>query len=176
MNSTRQAGGPGKFFLKQTVLLVITIVLVVFFTIPLLSAVKAALNPSELETNVDRSQKEVAGLEARLEVVRSKALMGHADNEAQEKLKKEVEELKRQVAAKERENKNLQEQMALVRNLLEVVKTSPAIKPAPVVDTSQTLLDMMTKIFGCIGSLFTGGMFVVSWFRNRRERSQTAGG
>ena len=94
--------------------------------------------------------------------------MGAGDDEAHEKLEKEVEELKRQVAAKELENKNLQQQMALVHTMLEVVKAKPAAAPVPVVDTSSQFFDLLTKLIGCIGSLFTGGMFVVSWWRNRR--------
>jgi hypothetical protein len=174
MMSKQQTSGIGRFFVKQAILLVITIALMVFFTIPLMKAVKAALRPGELETNVNRSQQEVSSLETRLDVVRSKMLMGADDDEAQEKLRKEVEELKRQVAAKEQENKNLQEQMALVRTMLEVVKATPAATPIPVVASSHTFFDLLTKIFGCIGSVFTGGMFLVSWWRNRREPSQAA--
>ncbi len=107
MSSKQLTGGTGRFFVKQFILLAITLVLMVFFTIPLMKAVKAALSPGELETNVNRSQQEVAGLETRLDVIQSEMLMGAGDDEAQEKLRKEVEELKRQVEAKERENKKL---------------------------------------------------------------------
>ena len=56
-------------------------------------------------------------------MAQSRITMGTDDvNVAHEKLEKEVEELKRQVAAKELENKNLQQQMALVHTMLEVVK------------------------------------------------------
>lgn len=174
MSSKQKTGGTGRFFVKQAVLLVMTIALMVFFTVPLMKAVKAALTPAELETNVYRSQQEVAGLETRLDVVRSKMLMGAGDDEAQEKLKKVVEELKRQMALKEQENKSLQEQMALVRTMLEVVKATPSATPVPVVASSHTFFDLLTKIFGCIGSAFTGGMFLVSWWRNRREPPQAA--
>ncbi|HMK34410.1 MAG TPA: hypothetical protein VK463_05030 [Desulfomonilaceae bacterium] len=174
MRSKQQAGGTGRFLIKQAVLLVITIALMVSFTIPLMKAVRAALSPGELKTNVDRSRQEVASLETRLDVVRSKMLMGAGEDDAQEKLKEEVEKLKRQVAAKEQENKNLQEQMALVRTMLEVVKAKPAATPVQAVDTSHTFFDLLAKIFGCIGSAFTGGMFVVSWWKNRRESAQAA--
>jgi hypothetical protein len=174
MISKQQTGGNGRFFVKQAILLVITIALMVFFTVPLMKAVKAVLSPGDLATNVNRSQQEVAGLETRLDVVRSKMLMGAGDDEAQEKLRKEVEELKRQVAAKEQETKNLQGQMALVRSMLEVVKATPAPAPVPAVATSHTFFDLLTKIFGCIGSVFTGGMFLVSCWRSRREPSQAA--
>ena len=140
MSSRQLNSGTGRFFVKQTILLAITIALMVFFTIPLMKAVKAALSPRELETSVDRSQQEVAGLETRLDVVRSKMLMGAGDDEAQEKLRKEVEELKRQVVAKEVENKNLQDQMALVRTMLEVLKAKPAAAPVPVVDDRSQVL------------------------------------
>jgi hypothetical protein len=174
MISKQQSSGIGRFFVKQAILLAITIVLMAFFTIPLMKAFKAALSPGELETNVNRFQNEAAGLQTRLDVVRSKMLMGAGDDGAQEELRKEVEDLKRQVAAKNQENKNLQEQMALVRTMLDLVKASPAATPMPVVATSHTFFDLLTKIFGCIGSLFTGTMFLVSWRRNRREPVQAA--
>ena len=169
MSSKQLTGGTGRFFVKQFILLAITLVLMVFFTIPLMKAVKAALSPGELETNVNRSQQEVAGLETRLDVIQSEMLMGAGDDEAQEKLRKEVEELKRQVEAKERENRNLQDQMALVRTMLEVLKAQPTAAAVPVVDTGHKFFDLLTKIFGCIGSVFTGAVFLVSWWRNRRE-------
>jgi hypothetical protein len=172
MSSKQLTRGTGRFFVKQFMLLAITLALMVFFTIPLMKAVKAALSPGELETNVNRSRQEVAGLETRLEVVQSEMLMGAGDDEAQEKLRKEVEELKRQVEAKERENKNLQDQMALVRTMLEVLKAKPAAAAVPVVETGHKFFDLLTKIFGCIGSVFTGVMFLVSWWRNRREPPQ----
>ncbi len=175
MNSYTRKNGTRRFAIRQAILLLITIVLVVFFTIPLLKAVKAAMNPGQLQANLDEANNEVVGLQTKTDVVRSKMLMGAGDDEAQEKLRKEVEELKRQLAAKEQENKNLQEQMALVRTMLEVVKAKPAATPVPVVATSHTFFDLLTKIFGCIGSVFTGGMFLVSWWRNRREPSQAAG-
>ena len=174
MSSKQQTSGTGRFFVKQAVLLMITIALMILFTVPLMKAVKAALTPAELETNVNRSQQEVAGLETRLDVVRSKMLMGAGDDQAQGKLTKELEELKRQMALKEQENKSLQEQMALVRTMLEVVKAKPVATPVPVVDASHTFFDLLTKIFGCIGSVFTGGMFLVSWWRNKREPPQAA--
>ena len=150
------------------ILLVITVVLVAFCAVPLVKAVKVALNPAELEQELNSATQEVAGLETKVMMAQSRITMGAGDDAAHEKLEKEVEELKRQVAAKELENKNLQQQMALVHTMLEVVKAKPAAAPVPVVDTSSQFFDLLTKLIGCIGSLFTGGMFVVSWWRNRR--------
>ena len=47
MNSDEQKSATRRFFVRQTILLVITVVLVAFFTIPLVKAVKVALNPAE---------------------------------------------------------------------------------------------------------------------------------
>ncbi|MGO9568606.1 MAG: hypothetical protein ACLP5H_13790 [Desulfomonilaceae bacterium] len=169
MSSEQQKGAIRGYFVKQLMLLVITVILAAFFTIPLVKAVKMALDPAELEQNLNRATQEVAGLERKAMVAQSRITMGVGDDQAREKLEKEVEELKRQVTVKELENKNLQDQMALVRTMLEVVKANPPAARVPVVDTGHQFFDLLTKLFGCIGSLFTGGMFVLSWWRNRRN-------
>jgi hypothetical protein len=230
MNSNEGKRGTGRFFLKQAVLLVITIALVVFFTIPLVRAVKGALNPAELQANAKQAKQEVDGLQNKLDVTRSKMLMGAGDEEAQEKLKKQVEELKRQVEFKELENKYLQNQMVLAQTIAELAKLKSAQAPTPVADTGQksdkpvdsgqktdkpvetaqkddkpaataqkpdklmetaekvdklvtdtgqkvdklvttgkNMTELVIKIFGSLGSLFTGTTFVLSWWRKKRQ-------
>ncbi|MGO8881813.1 MAG: hypothetical protein ACLQMS_20205 [Desulfomonilaceae bacterium] len=174
MKSDQLHGSYRRFFVRQSVLLVITVVLMVLFTIPLLKIVKSAMNPGELTAKVEMANKQTEGIQNEVDVVRSRMLMGAGDEEAQEKLKKQVEELQRQMESKEIENKHLQDQMALVQTMLQLVnaKSAPAATTPvvpPTVDFSQKLAELATKIFGCIGSLFSGGMFLVSWWRTRRK-------
>jgi|GEM_PF-1153613 len=169
MNSDARKTGTRGFAVKQTILLLVTIGLVVFFTVPLLKAVKAAANPGELQADVAKANNEVVGLRTKIDVARSKMLMGAGDDEAQEKLKKQVEALQRQMALKDLENKHLQDQMALVRTMLQMVK--PASAPAaavPSVDSTQKIVELLMKVFGCIGSIFSGGLFVVNWWKKRQ--------
>ena len=235
MNSNEGKRGTGRFFLKQAVLLVITIALVVFFTIPLVRAVKGAFNPVELQANAKQAKQEVQGLQNKLDVTRSKMLMGSGDEEAQEKLKKQVEELKRQVEFKELENKYLQNQMVLAQTIAELAKLKSAQAPTPVADTGQksdkpvdsgqkadkpadsgqgtdkpvataqqpdklmetaedvdklvketgqkvdtlvatgkSVWELVIKLVGSLGSVFSGLTFVVSWWRKKRQPPQAA--
>ena len=235
MNSNEGKRGTGRFFLKQAVLLVITIALVVFFTIPLVRAVKGAFNPVELQANAKQAKQEVQGLQNKLDVTRSKMLMGSGDEEAQEKLKKQVEELKRQVEFKELENKYLQNQMVLAQTIAELAKLKSAQAPTPVADTGQksdkpvdsgqkadkpadsgqgtdkpvataqkpdklmkaaedvdklvketgqkvdtlvatgkSVWELVIKLVGSLGSVFSGLTFVVSWWRKKRQPAQAA--
>jgi|WetSurMetagenome_2_1015567.scaffolds.fasta_scaffold274054_2 hypothetical protein len=170
-----QQNSRGRFFVKQAILLIITVILLIFFTVPLLKAIKGALNPGELEATVNRGKQEAASLETKLETTESRMLMGAGDDEAQGNLKKEVEELKRQIALKELDNKHLQEQMALVQTMLEVMKAKSAPAPAPSgPGTVHPMAEILTKIFGCIGSMLTGGMALFAWWRRRREVPQNA--
>jgi hypothetical protein len=198
----RQSGG--RFFFKQAILLVVTIILVAFCTIPLMQAVKWVLNPGELKADVKMANEAVASFRTKLDVANSKMLMGAGDDEAQEKMKKQVEELKQQVAVKELENKYLQNQIVLAQTLAELAKLKSAAAPAPVVDTGQEakkpenvqgfeklidnimqklekllgtgqkVAELLIKLFGSLGSIFTGAMFVVSWVKKRRQPPQAA--
>ena len=135
------------------------------------------MNPGALTAKVEMASKQNEGIQNEVDVVRSKMLMGAGDEEAQEKLKKQVEELQRQMASKELENKHLQDEMAMVQTMLQLVnaKSAPATPAAPpTVDYTQKLAELGTKIFGCIGSMFSGGMFLVSWWRSRRKPPETA--
>jgi len=103
MSSDDQQGFAKRFFVKQAILLVITIILVAFFTVPLMKIVKGAFNPGELKANLDKANQTLEGVESELDAarskmaVRSKTMIAPGD-EIQEQLKKEVEELKRQKA------------------------------------------------------------------------------
>ncbi len=131
----RQSGG--RFFVKQAVLLVITIILLAFCTVPLIQAVRWALNPGELKANVEKANEGTASIRIKLDVANSRMLMGAGDDEAQEKLKKQVEELKRQVEFKELENKYLQNQIVLAQTIAELAKLKSSPGPTPVADTGQ---------------------------------------
>jgi len=177
MNSDERHGGSGRFFVKQAALLVITMVLVVLFTIPLLKTVDSAINPGELDANVDKTEKEKAGIQNEIDVARSKMLMGAGDEEAQEKLKKQSDEHQRQMALKDLEIKYLRDRQAdrdLVQTVLQLANAKSAPAPRPGVDFWQKLAELSTKVFGCIGSLFSGGMFVLSWWRTRRKPPESA--
>jgi hypothetical protein len=174
MRSDQQHGGSGRLFIKQLILLVITIVLLVLFTIPLLKIVYSATNPGELAAKVDKANMETAGIQNEMNVARSNMLMGAGDEEAQEKLKKQVEELHRQMALKEVENKHLQDQMALVQTMLQLVNAKSAPVATSGIDSWHKLAELSTKVFGSIGSLFSGGMFVLSWWRTRRKPPEAA--
>jgi hypothetical protein len=174
MKIDQQKGSSG-FFVKQAILLIITVILLIFFTVPLLKAIKGALNPGELEATVNRVKQEAASLETELETTESGMLMDAGDDEAQGRLKKEVEELKRQMVLKELNNKHLQDQMALVQTMLEVIKAKSAPAPAPSGSgTVHTTGELLIKIFGCTGSMLSGGLALFSWWRRRREVQQNA--
>ena len=101
-----QLGGSGRFFVRQLVLLVITVVLALWFTIPLVKTVHSAMNLGDLTAKLDQVNKERDGIQNKIDGTSSLRLMGAADREAREKLKKQVEELQRQMALKELENKH----------------------------------------------------------------------
>lgn len=149
----------GMFYVKLVSLLLITIALFIFFTIPFLKTLKAAVVPSELQA----SSNQVKELETELDVARSRMLMGAGDENTQEKYKKLLEDLERQLAAKEIENRNLQ---ASVQTILQLVK-SPGAPPVP--DFWQKTPEIFSKIIGCIGSIFSGALFVITWWKRRRE-------
>ena len=52
MSSDQQKSSTGRFFVRQMILLVITVVLVAFCAVPLVKAVKVAQNPTELKDGV----------------------------------------------------------------------------------------------------------------------------
>lgn len=168
----KQQRGSSGFFVRQGILLAITIILLIFCAIPLLNVVNGALHPGQLETDLSRGKQEASDLERKLEVVEAKRLMGAGQDDAHEKLSREVEELKRQLSLRELENKHLQNQMALVQTMLEVLKTKSDTAPMPTVESGHKFFDLITKVFGCIASLFSGGMFLISWWRKRREPTQ----
>jgi hypothetical protein len=174
MRSDQKQGGSGRFFFKQAILLVITIVLVVLFTIPLLKTVKSAMNPGELTAKLEVSNNETQVIQNSVDVVRSKMLMGAGDEEAQEKLKKQVEELQRKLELKDAENKNLKYQQEMVQAFLGLVKSKPATLVASNVDVWQKLVELSTKILGAIGSLFSAVLFILSWWRTRRKPLEPA--
>lgn len=174
MNSEARKNATRRFAVRQAILLLITIVLVAFFTIPMLKAVKAAANPGQLEAIVNQAKQEVAGLETKVMVVQSRITMGAGHDEAQEKIKQEVKELKQQMALKELENKHLQDQMLLVQTMLQVMNAKSTPPPQPGMDFWHKLAELATKVFGCIGSLFTGGMFLLGWWRKKGQPPQEA--
>ena len=83
-----------RFFIKQAALLVTTILLVIFCTIPVFSNLKTAINPSGLYETLDKKNKEFAALQERIDVVQSKMLMGAGDEEGLKRLMNEIEDLK----------------------------------------------------------------------------------
>jgi hypothetical protein len=180
MSSDDQQGFAKRFFVKQAVLLVITIILVAFFTVPLVKIVKAALNPGELKANLDRANQTLAGVETELDVtrskmaVRSKAMIAPGD-EIQEQLKKEMEELKRQKVLQDLEIKHLQDQLALTQTVLQVLKPASPAAPPPGVDFWHKMTELATKIMGCVASMFSGGLFILSWWRKRGQSPQAEG-
>ncbi|MEI7449777.1 MAG: hypothetical protein WCJ75_09140 [Desulfomonile sp.] len=174
MRSDQQHGGSGRFLVKQLILLLITVSLMVLFTIPLLKTFNSAMNPGELVAKVDKANMETAGIQNEVDAARSMMLMGAGDEEAQEKLKKQVEELQRQMALKELQNKNLQDQMALVQTVLQLVNSKSAAAPPPEVEFWHKLADLATKVLGCIASLFSGSMFFLAWWRKRGQPQEPA--
>lgn len=158
------------FFVKQGILLVITIILLAFFTVPLLKALKAAMNPEELQTKADQVKQEAQGLETKLEVIESKIMMGGGDDQSHEKLKEQVEDLKRQLAVKDLE-KN---QIALAQTVQELVKKGGPAPASGPTDTVHRIADLIIKIFGSVGSLLSGGKFLLDWWTRRRGLLQDA--
>ena len=64
---TNKKSSTRRFFVRQMMLLVITAVLVAFCAVPLVKAVKVALNPTELEQELNSATQEVAGLETKVD-------------------------------------------------------------------------------------------------------------
>ena len=159
MDSNKGNSGIGGFYFKQAILLLVTIALFIFFTIPFLKTLKAAVVPGELEANIKQAKE----LEINLDSTRAKMLMGAGDEEMQEKLKKRIQDLERQLAEKDMANKNLQ---AGVQTLLQLVK-APGAQPVP--EFWQKIPEIIAKILGCIGSMFSGALFVYTWLKRRRE-------
>lgn len=233
MGSQQDKPGAKRFVIRQAVLLVVTIALVIFCTIPLLKAFTGALNPKQLDASLIESQQELVGLQNKLDLTRARVLMGAGDDDTQESLKKQVEDLKRQLEMKELENKHLQNEVAMARVLADMVKSKSTQAPAPavgaekmsgkpaetpqaaatpadaatksdkpteatrpaskltqaadtvdkivtetsqkvdkVVTTGKNVWDLVAKIFGSLGSLFTGTAFAISWLRRKREPPQ----
>lgn len=170
----RQKDGRMRFFVKQAILLAITVILLVFFTIPLARDVKRALNARQLQADLNQGTSELTTLQKKLNAARSMVLMAAGDDDAQDRLQKEIEELKRQLSLKEVENKHLQNEIALVQSMLQLVGSKSSTASSPVVDTGHKLAEFLAKILGCIGSLFSGVIFVFSWWKKRREPAPVA--
>ncbi|MBI4964146.1 MAG: hypothetical protein HY913_12775 [Desulfomonile tiedjei] len=177
MNSEQTHTSERRHLLRQAALLVVAALLGVYFTIPLLTAVKAALNPEQFLSAVTEAQREQAGLRDKLDRTEAKALMGGGDSGAEEKLKREIENLKRQLAVTEEKNKGLNDQLALVNTMLDVLKTKPGA-PAKegndqdgMMSATNRIADLLAKILGCIGSFYAGTMFIMGWLRKRTNAS-----
>lgn len=177
MKSVHQIGTK-RFLIKQILLLVMTVALLILFTIPLLQAVKWSMNPGELDARVETTSRETATIQNEVDAASSKMLMGGDGEETHEKLKKQIEDLQRKLEVRELENNNLREQKALVDTIMHVMNSRTAVSSpsSSAVDTGQKIAELTTKIIGAIGSVFSGGMFFISWWRNRRKSSDSAGG
>ena len=156
-----------KFLITQVILLSVTVICGVYFTIPFLETVQAVRNQDNLLKAENRLQKEATDSRKKLDVARAQVLMGAAD----EKLKKEVEDLKRELAIQEKEKKSLEQQLELARTAMELLKGKQA-ESSDVVDKSSKVADLFSKAFGGIVSLVSGVLFIVNWLRQKRGAFQ----
>jgi len=147
-----------------------TVLLLVFFTIPLINIIKFALNPRELEVKI---QNENTILQTRLDAVESKVMMGGNDKQVLKKLKKEVGALKQEMASKEIEYRNLKEQVACTERVLEVLKINSEAGKTSKLETCYKFSGLVFYILGSIGSVVAGAMFVLSWWRSLRVPSSS---
>ena len=156
-----------KFLITQVILLATTVICGVCFTIPFLEIVQAVRNQDNLLKAEDRVRKAETDSRQKLDVARAQVLMGAAD----EKLKKEVEDLKRELAIQEKEKKSLEQQLDLARTAMELLK-GKRVESSDVVDKSSKIADLFSKAFGGIVSLASGFLFVVNWLRQKRPALQ----
>lgn len=167
------------YYIKQFALLFITVALTFYFTIPLLETVKTAIKYPHLSAMVNHNEAEIESIKKEIDVAGSIEFMGaqgQTDNEAQQNLLRQVEELRRQIETKELENKSLRDQMALVQGMLQLVnsRSIPAAAQPQSMDFLHKFAELSAKIFGCIGSLVSGYMFVLAWWRMRKKPSESA--
>lgn len=159
MDLGQKTSGNGRFLAKQATLLLITVVLVASCTIPLIRAVKWICYPGELASYVDRADKELASIKLKMDVFRSKIQMGAGGNQAQDKLKTQVEELKQQMAKKELEIRRLQKQIDLGETIAKLTKIKPTRVPGPPLDSGQKaddqvgFLDQVDQLIDKIGQI-----------------------
>lgn len=172
MRSNHLECGTSRFFVTQAILLVATITLLVFFTIPLIKTVKTALIPGELEAKINQTQHEMRVLQTRLDAVQSEMMMGEDDDQVLEKLRQKMEALRKQIAAKELEDRNLREEVASVQTMLEVLKIKSQPTPVSALDVCYKLSGLLFYILGSIGSVFAGGVLVISWWKTKRVRAR----
>ncbi|MGD9818628.1 MAG: hypothetical protein AB7V04_07990 [Desulfomonilaceae bacterium] len=163
-----------KFYLKQFALLSITAALIYFFTIPFLETVQTAIKYPQMVAMVNHNEEDIQSIKKEIDVAGSIEFMrakGQTDSEAQRTLVKQLEELRLQVEMKELENKNLRDQMALVQSMLQLInsRSIPASTSPQSMDFLHKMAELSAKILGCIGSVVSGYMFVVSWWRTRKK-------
>jgi hypothetical protein len=177
MNSEQIQTSGRWHLIRQLALLVVTALLGAYCTIPLLAAVKAAGKPQQLVSALTEAQREQAGLRDKLDKTQAKVLMGGGASEGEEKLKREIEDLKHHLAVAQEKNKGLQDQLTLVSTMLDVLKTKPGAQLKEgneqdgMMSSTNRIADLLTKILGCIGSLYAGTMFVMGWFKKRTNES-----
>jgi hypothetical protein len=172
MRTIQLYGSSAKFWAMQLTLLVITVALTVLFTVPLVKTVGSSMHYCELSAKFNDTNKEIETLQNQIDEASSIKLMSPqvaGDTEASEKLMKQVEEFRRQMELKELENKQLRDEMALVQTMLRILNAKTVSADPPTMDFWHKLADISTKVLGFIGSLFSGGMFALAWWRARRK-------
>lgn len=177
MKKTQRSGSSFKFYVMQVALFVITIALTFFFTIPLIETVRTAMKYPQFSAKVRDNEADIQSMKKEVDMTGAIQFMGahgKKDSEAEVDLVKQVEDLRRQIEVKELENKHLKDEMALVQTMLQMINTKPTPAASPAIDFWHRLAEISAKILGCIGSLVSGFMFVLAWWRTRKKPQESA--
>lgn len=162
-----------RFFLRQALLLVLTIVLFVYCAVPLFHVVKLVINPSGFKVRLEVANREAQAIQNDMDVASSRILMGGGDEQVQEELKLKVAQLERKLELKELENKGFKDQQETLNRMLQIMEGKSLAVGSASVTFWHALADLLVKLIGAIGSFFSGGMFLMSWWRTRRRSRGT---
>jgi len=158
-----------RFFVRQGILLVITIVLMIFCTIPFLGTLRTAINPKGHYASLEAKTNELADITGRIDVLQSKMLMGAGDDGNSERLRKENEELRTQAIKMQEEIDRLKRDLKKGRFAIWFMPSlSGNLGPTngQQYDWRGTV-ENLTRTFGTLASLLTGTVFIASWRRRR---------
>ncbi len=168
MNSEKKTNGDRKPLPMYAALLGIAVICLIFFTIPSLNVLHAALRADKLAKAVTRTHEDIASVEGTLDAAKSKAATVKSF-EMPGKAKKEIERLSTELAKLKHSEKVLQEQLQTYRGLLEAAKPKPSEDGW--VGSGKNALSLIASVFGAVAPLFSGIKLARSWLQQRKEAS-----
>lgn len=126
MGTPAKAARGKRFRIVQAILLVVTVLCVVFFTIPFFKLVSQTFERKELAVALHESDAEVSQLQKNAKILNAKMLMGGSDEASQDNNRKGLEEIQHKLAVAEAENQQMKQQMAMVMELVRLIKAQPS--------------------------------------------------